>query len=297
MKQVFKIRIGTIIFEVYPPEGLPVEIHPFIKPFQVAQDVPSNITIQLSIGIPGLPARLNQHTSARYLPQFQDDAWNQYFYTLNKTETEFIILAGKERDPDNRRMAVSDFSFRNWSVYLSEEEAAGKRINPLNFPLGPLIFYYGLSSYSGFLLHASGIDANQKGYIFSGYSGVGKTTISNLWLADGAGLINDDRLAIMRASDGFAMYNTPMAYHQGAKSCPVSSIFLLRQSPENYSQKLSKSVALARVLSMCIQHDHDKILVDNLVKSVHALVEEVSVYELGFRPDNTIVGYMKDYDL
>mgnify|MGYP006304934073 FL=1 len=77
----------------------------------------------------------------------------------------------------------------------------------------------------------------------------------------------------------------------------MSSIFLLKQSPENYAHKLSKSVALARVLSMCIQHDHDKILVDNLVKSVHALVEEVPVYELGFRPDYSIVDYMKENDL
>jgi serine kinase of HPr protein (carbohydrate metabolism regulator) len=145
-------------------------------------------------------------------------------------------------------------------------------------------------------MHASGVKYDSKGFIFSGVSGIGKTTMSNFWLDRGGDLINDDRLMLMHDGNGFLMYNTPMAYKQEVKCSPVSAIFLLKKSPDNKSIRLTKGFALARIISHCIQHSHDKKLMDSLVENASKLIENVPVYELGFKPDVSVVDYIRNLE-
>jgi hypothetical protein len=295
VKHCFNLKIGNCIFSISAPENLLLEIHPNILPFKTANVSESHVKIQLQVGYPEFNEEIKQLTNARNLPEFYNHEQKYHYYTLNKTHNQFIIITGEEgRGAENKRMAVSDFGFRNWTIYISESES-GNQISPLSFPLGPLIFYYGITLCDGLLIHASGISYLSSGYIFAGFSGIGKTTISNLWLERGGQLINDDRLALMAGKNGFYMYNTPMAYHQESKSSRVSAVFLLKQATENKAIRLTKGAALARVLALCIQHDHDKNLVDSLVKNVHQLIEAVPVYELGFKPDHSIIQYIEQH--
>ena len=60
------------------------------------------------------------------------------------------------------------------------------------------------------MIHASGVYYNGRGYLFSGVSGKGKTTMAGLWDNIGAQVIHDDRL-IIRSIDGvYRMFNTPV---------------------------------------------------------------------------------------
>jgi hypothetical protein len=267
-------------------------------PFRVSDDSTSrHINIYLQKGLPEFKESPEQISNARNLPEFHNHQLEYHYYILNKTSSEFIIYSGNETDQEQiERIAVSDFRFKSWTIYFSEEEVDTK-VNPLSFPIGPLIFYYSLTFCDGIMIHASGIKYQDKGYIFSGVSGIGKTTISNIWLESGGTLINDDRLLLMNDQGNFTMFNSPMAYHQDVKKNPVSTIFLLKQSRKNFFDKLSKGAALARVLSLCIQHDHDKRLVDSLMKNVHKLIEQIPVYELGFKPDRSIVEFVEKNNL
>ncbi len=298
MKHCFKIKVGLCVFSVSAPEDIGVDLHPNMAPFQIKNNNSLyHIDIQIRKGVPEFREKPKQLTNARNLPEFHERKVEYHFYILSKTPSAFIISSGNEEsEREFDRVAVSDFNFKNWTIYISEKESLGK-INPLSFPIGPLIFYYSLTLCNGIMLHASGVNYNNKGYIFSGVSGIGKTTISNIWLENGGELINDDRLVLMRNSNRFTMYNSPMAYYQELKTSPVSSVFLLKQSKENYLNKLSKGTALARVLSLCIQHDHDKVLVDSLMNNVHELIEMVPVYELGFKPDRSVVQFVEESGL
>ena len=273
-------------------------MHPNNAPFQVKDpSIQSHIHINIYPGSPALKEKPKQLTNARNLPEFHEHELTYHFYTLNRTSDQFIIYSGNEKEKDKlERIAVTDFHFRNWSVYIPEKRI-NEPINPLSFPIGPLIFYYGITLNNGILLHAAGLKYKNRGYIFTGVSGIGKTTISNIWLQAGGKLINDDRLVLMKNSQGFSMYNSPMAYRQEARECNISSLFILRQSRENKAQKLSRGAALARVMALCIQHNHERMLVDSLVNNVNQLVETIPVYELGFKPDESVVKYIEDNKL
>jgi len=294
VESCYKIKIGTCIFAINAPEDLCIELHPNIAPFRVKDEsTPAHINVSIYSGFPEIKEEPKQLTNARNLPEFHDHEFTYHYYTLNKTSDQFIIISGMEENQNIwDRVAVSDFKFQNWSIYISEKDI-NKQFNPLSFPIGPLVFYYGITLNNGILLHAAGLKYRSKGFIFTGISGIGKTTMSNLWLEKGGELINDDRLILMRNDMGYSMFNSPMAYRQEVKSYSINALFLLKQSRENKAIRLSDGAALARVMALCIQHNHDKILVDSLVKNVHNLIEQVPVYELEFKPDESIVNYIE----
>ena len=60
------------------------------------------------------------------------------------------------------------------------------------------------------MIHASGVNHSGHGYLFSGTSGSGKTTMAKLWDKAGARVIHDDRLIIRNIAGSYKMYNTPI---------------------------------------------------------------------------------------
>ena len=75
---------------------------------------------------------------------------------------------------------------------------------------------YYLARHSGILIHASGIEINQKGYIFAGRSGAGKTTIAMQFLARHyAGLLSDDRVILREIESLLQGIRHPLAGQGG----------------------------------------------------------------------------------
>jgi dephospho-CoA kinase len=71
------------------------------------------------------------------------------------------------------------------------------------------------------------------GRVFSGVSGIGKSTMAEIWRNIGAQVINDDRLIIRIVKDGsIVMFNTPMTYSDSYKSTPLNHLYLPFHSKE-----------------------------------------------------------------
>ena len=89
--------------------------------------------------------------------------------------------------------AVLRFSLTSmeWDLWIY---GSGDETDPFEYPLDGLILYY-LTVISGdIMIHASGVNHDGHGYIFSGVSGKGKSTMAKLWDDYGARVIHDDRL-------------------------------------------------------------------------------------------------------
>ena len=62
-------------------------------------------------------------------------------------------------------------------------------------------FYRALLDFDGMMLHASAVAVDGKAYLFSGQSGIGKSTHTGLWkqtFGDQVKLFNDDKPALRR---------------------------------------------------------------------------------------------------
>lgn len=61
---------------------------------------------------------------------------------------------------------------------------------------------------------------------------------------------------------------------------PLHSIYIFRQADKNESKKLSETSAFSRLMNICIHHDKDELLVNNLMESLHNLISHIPVYEV-----------------
>ena len=71
------------------------------------------------------------------------------------------------------------------------------------------------------------------GYIFSGVSGKGKSTMAKLWDKSGAKVIHDDRLILRNTGNGYKMFNTPVYNNDEPRESLLDKIFIIEHGSKN----------------------------------------------------------------
>lgn len=146
--------------------------------------------------------------------------------------------------------------------------------------------------------HAACIRTNQGGILFSGPSGIGKSTQARLWCQHrGAELINGDRPILQRTSGGFLAWGSPYA---GSSRCfvndsvPVRAVVFLAQEPENRIRRLKTADAFRRIYGQLTMYSWDPFFVERACDLAQALAEQVPCWELGCVPDETAVALLEE---
>lgn len=179
-------------------------------------------------------------------------------------------------------------------IVLKRETENPVIIDPLIHPLGSLLLLYLMQRKNGLLIHASAVAIDDNAFLFTGVSGIGKSTMARLWGECGAQILNDDRLVLRPIGDEMMVYNNPMPYYaQNPREAKLKTIFLLKQSPENYIKPLSGVLAYSRVLGNFIQQFYEKQMVTDHLELVEQVLNKVKVFEVGFKPDHDIVEMIK----
>lgn len=152
-------------------------------------------------------------------------------------------------------------------------------------------FVAGLVNYDGIYFHASAVELDGKAYLFSGHSGMGKSTHTRLWqqtFGSAAQIFNDDKPALRRLDGIWYAYGTPWCGKDGInqnKKVPVSGICFLKQAPENKIRRLSHQEALQKLLPQTMWKFRDIQYLDKVLALADKLVREIPVYELENRPE------------
>ena len=107
------------------------------------------------------------------------------------------------------------------------------------------------------MIHASAIEVDGRAYVFSGDSGVGKTTHTKRWLerfGDRARLINDDKPIIRKRPTGFFVYGSPFSgtCDENFQLCaPLAAIIFLKQAHRDEVYRLNAADAVKRLAQQC----------------------------------------------
>jgi hypothetical protein len=148
-----------------------------------------------------------------------------------------------------------------------------------------------LAEEGGFLLHASSVIRNGKAFLFSGASGAGKTTMTRLAPPD-VTLLTDEMSYVRKAADGYTAFGTPFAGELAKSgenvSAPISTLFILRQGPENKIEPLNTSEAARALLSNILFFAEDAEFVEKVFLGACAFVSHVPVKRLTFKPDQSV---------
>lgn len=140
------------------------------------------------------------------------------------------------------------------------------------------------------LFHASAVSRDERGYLFLGKSGTGKSTHAGLWVKhiEGAVLMNDDN-PVVRICDGKTMvYGSPWSGKTACYrnvSCQLGGIVLLSQAPYNKISRLGGIEAYVALVTSISGKRWDEGIADGLHETENELVSNVPVWHLECLPN------------
>lgn len=147
------------------------------------------------------------------------------------------------------------------------------------------------------VLHSSYIVTRQgQGILFSGPSGIGKSTQAALWQRyAGAEIVNGDR-ALVRPDTG----TVSGVFYAGTSgisrnvTAPLQAVILLEQGSENRITALRPQEAFARLLSQCAYYQRDAASAARMTELAALLVTNVPVRQLTCRADGDAVRTLEE---
>jgi hypothetical protein len=212
------------------------------------------------------------------------------FWSVWKHNSVLFIMTTFPLVPSSKN-AVLKFSLseKEWDMWIDSDE---KEIDPFEYPIDGLILYYLTVINGDIMIHASGVNSSGHGYLFSGVSGKGKSTMAMLWDNWGAKVIHDDRLIIRNTRIGYRMFNTPVYNNEEPYDSPLNKIFILDHGLENKVIPLKEASAVSLVMANCIQHTWGAGIISNLLESVSDMCRTIPTFRLYFRPDSSAINYI-----
>ena len=225
----------------------------------------------------------------------------------NTGEPFWDIFAGEEaiyarvylQDNERIPLLVMPRGTKRWQIFAggdgqgqSHRGDSTLTVNPLPYPLDGLLLYFLFSQTGDIMIHGSGVVSGGRGWIFTGRSGSGKTTMARIF--DGAGdrVIHDDRLVLRREGSGWVMHNSPVYRNDEPRSAPLDHLWVIRHGSSNVSEPVAGAEAVAMILANCIQQNWDREAASRLAAAADDLSATVRVSRLSFLPDDSIRDYL-----
>ena len=254
----------------------------------ICDDKEPDILIRVHSGTLLLPDEAERVFHAPFVEEIKGIAVHHKtnFWSIWRSQTDLYIKSVLPLCADDSH-AVLAFSLDkcDWDLWM---DCPGKEVDPLDYPLDGLILYYLTVINGDILIHASGVNHSGHGYLFSGVSGKGKSTISRLCENAGAKVIHDDRLVIRKRGNGYMMYNTPVYNNDAPNESPFHKIFIIDHDTSNKFFPVKGASAISLVMANCIQHNWGSEIIAKLLISVSVMCETIPVARLFFVPDQSI---------
>lgn len=176
-----------------------------------------------------------------------------------------------------------------WQLFADDD---GSETNPLPYPLDGLILYFLTSLKGNIMIHGSGVICDGRGWVFTGKSGSGKTTMARIFDRDGDRVVHDDRLILVKEGAGWRMHSTPVYRNDEPRNAEVDHLWIISHGKSNISTPLSGAEAAGLILANCIQQNWDRKASEQLMASVADLASSVKVSRLSFLPDSRVRDYL-----
>jgi hypothetical protein len=216
------------------------------------------------------------------------------FWSIFKHRSDlFIKTIFPYSDSEKEGTLRFSLTTRKWDLFIT---CAGKETDPLEYPLDGLILYYLTVIHGDIMIHASGVNHSGRGYLFSGISGKGKSTMAKLWDNTGARVIHDDRLIIRNISGEYRMFNTPVYNNDIPAESTLNRIYLIEHSVQNKLIAVKGAAAVSLVMANCIQHNWDPKIIAGMMGSVSMMCANIPVVILAFKPDRSVIDFILDYE-
>ena len=225
---------------------------------------------------------------------------NCSFYRENEFSSIRILTPGR---PSRRSYLSLSISADNSKGELLFEDVANHKSTSINlivppFALDELMAVHLLGLERGIMFHSCGIRSiHNKGLLFTGISGAGKSSTARLWQESGKGtLLGDERVVIRKRKNQFWLIST--AWHGkgplvGPAETPLDYLFILRHASENQATRLKPSESVAQLMARSFLPFWDRNAMEFSLQFLEEISSKIPCYDYGFSLDQSAVDYVE----
>lgn len=221
--------------------------------------------------------------------------WSGPSWRMTAGQAGVVIDAVDPQSQRWQRAADMDETFSRGVIYPLET-SGGSRVEFLYPPVDRVVFANRLSIEGTVLVHASAVRVSDGVYLFCGRSGIGKSTIADLWLQQaGCTLLNDDRAVVFCHEGNAWAGGAPWHGKNPAVDPtpgPLRGIFHLGQAPTNRLRRLDPSEAAARLLATGVIPFYYEPSVVAATDAIAQVCSAAPSFELAFYPDAAVLDFV-----
>ena len=189
--------------------------------------------------------------------------------------------------------------FTGGVVYLRRDcFDASAPLYPLDYPLDELLVTNWLALGRGVEVHACGVvDTDGAGYLFSGYSGAGKTTTARLWCREnGVRVLSDDRIILRKVAGDVWMHGTPWHGDEPLASPHPARLrrgFFLHHGASNRLARVSGAQAVMELFARSFPPFFNACGLEFTLSVLTEIVDVIPFFDLDFVPDQALPGFLR----
>ena len=200
---------------------------------------------------------------------YEENAIPERIVATNRCKEALFLLDERYRNPDQDDL---------------------ERIKVCLFNTFREVFFLGLGYMGIYTVHSASVIADNKAYLFSTFSGGGKSTHSNMWIEYfNADVLNGDVAVLDIDEKGYLYaYGLPWCGTSNLfvnKKALVGGIAFIEQEKYNEIEQIYKDDAALSLYFNCFTPMLTEELVDNMIDFVHKAINKTSVYRLKCLPN------------
>ena len=198
---------------------------------------------------------------------------------------------------DNRPYAIARYDWNNKHIKVEYLPGSQEFISEIGTCFFHIAWEALLMHEHRMMLHAACVCTKYGGLLFSGPSGIGKSTQAELWCRFGGGrIINGDRTVIHPEDDKWIAFGSPYAGSSRCyvnDSCSIRAIVFLKQERQCQLRRLGIAEGFQSIFSGLTVNSWDREFVSFACDFAEAMAGQIPVYELACTPDEDAVNILK----
>jgi hypothetical protein len=138
----------------------------------------------------------------------------------------------------------------------------------------------------GLLLHAAGISIHDQGYVFTGASGTGKSTIAQLFADQGALILSDERVILRQEGRSISVYGTPWVgsgHYAAQASQTVTGLYGISHGEQHHRlDPLSPTKIMSLLLQQAFLPHWDRAAMEGTLDFLTSFTAHIPCFSLAF---------------
>ena len=285
------LELGGSRIQLREPNDHPLLAWP-IRPFDAflaPPDAPPEFMVEVTV-VPHLPELA--------IGTLRFDAGTGY-WKLFEAEAGCVIESTSPSLHQPRARARVSEDYRTVQAWVLPEIHLGQvGWNPMQLfnPILEVCLLSRLALDGGFLLHAAGLSILNVGYVFTGASGTGKSTLAEYFARRGALVLSDERLIVRQQSAEFVQHGTPWV-GSGNYACnasaPIRQLYCISHGTGGHRiSAMPPSAIVQAVLRQCFLPLWDRTALEATLATVARLPEQVDCLALASLKSPDIVDFL-----